>query len=255
MNKDLGIIIVAGGSGTRFGKQNKLLQYIPCSIHLPKFHTKHLPQESSLIAHNKNCSAYSECPVFICSLLNFYRLCPDHQIVLVCHSDLIDEYKKLTDNFIPENEFIFTTGGVERYNSVINGLDVLPDNVKYVAVHDAARPLANKKLLNKCLDSCKQRGSGIAAKKINDTVKRTSNDKKVIENIDRTNLWAIETPQIFRIQDLKSAYEKLIQSNATITDDAGAMELAGFSVFLVESPELNIKITNQSDIEYIKTFL
>lgn len=222
---ELGIVIVAGGTGSRFGKTNKLLEYI---------------------------SVY---PVFIYSLLNFRGSCPDNQIVLICSSDSIDEYKKLSDKFIPNNDFVFTTGGAERYNSVINGLKLLPNDVKYVAVHDAARPLANKELLHKCLESCRLRGSGVAAKKINDTVKLTTNDEKVVKNVDRTNLWTVETPQIFSIQELKSAYHKLIKDNISVTDDAGAMEYAGFPVYLVENPDINTKITHQSDIEYVKTLI
>ena len=213
-------------------------------------------QNLSLKARNKNRLAYiTAYPVFIYSLLNFRDSCPDSQIVLVCHSDLIDEFKRLTNKFIPDNQFVYTTGGAERYNSVINGLNALPKNVKFVAVHDAARPLANKKLLYKCLESCKNRGSGVAAKKINDTVKRTANDGKVLENIDRTNLRAVETPQIFKIDELKSAYRKLLRDKANVTDDAGAMEYADFPVYLVENPDINTKITHQSDIEYIKTLI
>jgi 2-C-methyl-D-erythritol 4-phosphate cytidylyltransferase len=225
INKELGIIIVAGGTSARFKGKNKLLEYL------------------------------LEYPVFIYSLLSFRNTCPDNQIVLVCHSDLIEEFKRLANKFIPNNRFVYTTGGTERYNSVIKGLNTLPKNIKYVAIHDAARPLANKKLLYECLDSCMCRGNGVAAKKINDTVKRTANDEKVIESVDRTNLWAVETPQVFKIDELKSAYKELLQSNAFVTDDAGAMENAGFPVYLVESPNINIKITHQSDIEYVKTLI
>jgi len=225
MNKELGIIIVAGGTGTRFGGTNKLLEYI------------------------------DEYPVFIYSLLNFRDTCPDNQIVLVCPSTLIEKYKKIADKFIPKNQFLYAAGGAERYNSAINGLNALPENIEFVAVHDAARPLANKKLLYKCLDSCKHRGSGIAAKRINDTVKRTENDGKVVKNINRANLWAVETPQMFKFDELKSAYRKLLQDKSTVTDDAGAMENAGFPVYLVENPDINTKITHKSDIIYIKELI
>jgi 2-C-methyl-D-erythritol 4-phosphate cytidylyltransferase len=255
MNKEFGIIIVAGGTGTRFGGRNKLLEYIPAQICLSKPRSSIASPESAKPSRKQKTKMPPAYPVFIYSLLNFRGSCPDTQIILVCHSDLIEEFKKLTNEFIPGNQFIYTTGGAERYNSVINGLNALPGNVKYVAVHDAARPLAGKKLLIKCLESCKNRGSGVAAKKINDTVKRTINDGKVLETLDRTNLWAVETPQIFKIDELKAVYSKLLQSNASVTDDAGAMEKAGYSVYLVENPDINTKITHQSDIEYIRTLV
>ncbi len=255
MNKELGIIIVAGGTGTRFGGGNKLLEYIPSSICLSKPHTPIAPPESPKPPPKQKIKMPPAYPVFIYSLLNFRNSCPDTQIVLVCHSDLIEKFKKLADKFIPENQFIYTIGGAERYNSVINGMNALPKSVKYVAIHDAARPLADKKLLYKCLEMCKQKGSGVAAKKINDTVKRTINENIVLESLDRTNLWTVETPQVFKIDELKSAYRTLLQDSASVTDDAGAMEYADFPVYLVENPDINTKITHQSDIEYIKTLI
>ena len=224
-NNNLGIVIVAAGAAKRFGKKNKLLEYI------------------------------GEYPVFIYSLLNFRGSCPDNQIVLVCHPDFIDEFKNLTDTFIPNNKFLYITGGIERYDSVINGLSSLPDKIEYVAVHDAARPLANRELLQKCLISCKLTGSGVAAKKINDTVKSADEYGKVIKNIDRKNLWTVETPQVFRFEELKLACHKLIEDNITVTDDAGAMEHAGFPVYLVENLDINTKITHQSDVNYIKALI
>ena len=224
-NNNLGIIIVAGGTGNRFGKENKLLEYI------------------------------SKYPVFIHSLLNFRGSCPDNQMVLVCHPDSINEYKKLADKFVPNNDFVYIKGGTERYNSVINGLNALPDHIEYVAIHDAARPLANKKLLNNCLESCKKLGSGIAAKKINDTIKSADKNGKITKTIDRENLWSIETPQVFKLEELKAAYQKIIKDKITVTDDAGAMEYTGYPVYLVENFDINTKITHQSDIKYIKAIM
>ena len=254
-NEELGIIIVAGGTSSRFGGTNKLLEYIPTQISLSKPRMSITTPNSPKPFRKQKIKMPPAYPVFIYSLLNFRASCPDSQIALICHTNLIETFKRLTNEFIPGNQFIYVTGGAERYNSVINGLNALPESVKYVAIHDAARPLANKKLLYKCLESCKSKGSGIAAKKINDTVKRTTNNGKVLESIDRTNLWAVETPQIFKIDELKSAYNMLLQKNASVTDDAGAMEKAGFPVYLVENPDINTKITHQSDIEYIKTLI
>ena len=255
MNNKLGIVIVAGGTSKRFFGKNKLLEYIPNHILNDPPDITQYGIDSGQLHRQAKTAMPPVYPVFICSLLNFRNACSDHQIVLVCHPELVKEYKKLSNKFIPGNNFIYTIGGTERHNSVINGLNALPDSVKYVAIHDAARPLANKKILNKCLDSCLKKGSGVAAKKINDTIKLATNDGKIIKSIDRTNLWAVETPQIFNIDDLKSAYQKLLQGNMAVTDDAGVMEYAGFSVYLVENHDINTKITYQSDIDYIRTLV
>jgi len=225
MNNDLGIVIVAGGSSTRYGAKPKLLE------------------------------SFSGYPLFIHSLLNFRNSCPDEQIVIVCHKTLLQEFKDLTIKFIPNSNFSFTTGGKERYNSVINGLHIFDNHIKYVAIHDAARPLAKQELLINCLKSCQDKGSGVAAKKINDTIKLTTDDGNVLKTIDRTHLWAIETPQVFRLDNLLTAYRKIINDSINVTDDAGAMEYAGFPVYLVENQNVNIKVTYQADKKFIEVLL
>jgi len=224
MNNDLGIIIVAGGTSSRYGK-NKLLDEI------------------------------SGIPVFVHSLKNFKDACPDNQIALVCSSNNIEIFKNAASKAIPENNFLFIIGGNERFNSVINGLNSLPLNVKYVAVHDAARPLTKKNILEQCIESCIKHGSGITAKKVTDTIKVADKNLKVNKTIDRTNLWSMETPQVFKLIELINAYKKITDENLSVTDDAEAMELSGHSVYLVNNPEPNIKITFPNDISYVESLI
>lgn len=218
MENLLGIIIVAGGSSSRYGEKNKLLETI------------------------------GGIPIFAHSLINFRNCCPDNQIILVCNGNYLSAYKNIINLLIPDNKFIFTEGGITRSDSVINGLNMFPENIKYVAIHDAARPLATASLLKRCLTSCISAGNGIAAKHITDTLKAVNNNGKVIKTIDRSKTWAIETPQVFKFDDIKNAYKYVKEKNIIITDDAGAMEQFGKEVFLVENPDYNFKITYPIDL-------
>lgn len=218
MENLLGIIVVAGGSSSRYGEKNKLLETI------------------------------AGIPVFAHALINFRSCCPDNQIVLVCSENYLPAYKNMANILIPDNEFIFTRGGTTRSDSVINGLNMLSEKIKYAAIHDAARPLAAAALLEKCLLSCISNGSGVAAKRISDTLKTADTRRKVLKTIDRSNSWAIETPQIFRFDDIKAAYKHVKEKGIIVTDDAGAMEHFGKDVFLVENQDYNFKITYPLDL-------
>lgn len=214
MNIDFGIVIVAGGTSARYGEKNKLLDEI------------------------------GGIPIVAHSMINFRHICPDNQIVLVCHSDFIQIYKDLISNYIPSNSFSYIEGGETRGDSVYKGLKILNQlQVQYAAIHDAARPLASSKLMMRCFEQCMKNGSAVAAKRITDTIKSADTNNRVISTIDRTKLWAIETPQIFKLQEILSAYTLVSAKGLTVTDDAGAMESFGKEIFLFENPEYNQKIT------------
>ena len=226
MEKSLGIIIVAGGSSSRYGEKNKLLETI------------------------------GGIPVFAHSLINFRNCCPDNQIILVCNQNYLSNYKNIISMLIPDNKFTFIQGGKTRSDSVVNGLNMLQKEIKYAAIHDAARPLATTSLMEKCLSSCISNGNGIAAKRITDTLKTADDKGKVLNTVDRNKSWAIETPQVFRLNEIRNAYKYVTGKNINVTDDAGAMEHFGKDVFLVENLDYNFKITYPLDlptVEFIYT--
>lgn len=227
MNKelysDVGIIILAGGSSNRFG-ENKLLQYI-----------------------NRK-------PILIFSLINFRNICPDKQIVVVCNSNYLKTYKDIINQYIPNNNFTFTEGGSKRQFSVISGMNMLPDTVNILAIHDAARPLASNTLLKKCIEACRVKNSGIAAKKIKDTIKYAY-DNIVTKTLNREHLWSIETPQVFNYKEIKKAYNNIVEAGYEITDDSQAMELSNYPVYIVNNESPNIKLTDSVDLKLIELLL
>ena len=168
--------------------------------------------------------------------------------MLVCNENYLSAYKNIINILIPDSKFILTQGGSTRSDSVLNGLNMLPEWIKYAAIHDAARPLATAALLEKCLSSCVSNGSGVAAKRITDTLKTADARRKVLKTIDRSNAWAIETPQMFKFDDIKGAYRHVKEKGIIVTDDAGAMEHFGKDVFLVENQDYNFKLTYPMDL-------
>jgi 2-C-methyl-D-erythritol 4-phosphate cytidylyltransferase len=143
------------------------------------------------------------------------------------------------------------TGGAARQDSVALGLAAVPPTARYVAVQDAARPFTSATLLRQCIRSARQHGSGVAARRVTDTIKVASAAGRVQSTPDRGTLWAAETPQVFRRDVLAAAYARVKQEHEQVTDDAQAVERLGHTVVLVEHTEDNRKITYAADFETV----
>lgn len=141
-------------------------------------------------------------------------------------------------------------GGKERADSVLVGLTAL-DSHSWVAVHDAARPCVSLSDLDKLFSLFENnQGGGILAMPVKDTMKRAQSEdsKKVSNTVDRDGLWHALTPQFFPLAQLRQALSEALEQKVTITDEASAMEWAGWPVNLVEGSERNIKITRPDDL-------
>lgn len=222
---DLGIVIAAGGSSSRYGAENKLFEKL------------------------------AGVPVFIHCLRNFLPVCRKDALVLVAPGNDIPAFEQLLNDNLSEASVKCVAGGDTRSQSVCNGLAVLPAGVEYVAVHDAARPLASAELLLMCLTEARKYDGALAAHPVADTLKKGSADDVIETTVDRSSLWAVETPQIFPLDKLQLAYEKARQTGGEFTDDAGVMESAGYRVKLVRNPDNNLKITYPKDIALAEALL
>ncbi len=151
-------------------------------------------------------------------------------------------------------------GGVTRADSVLNALTEL-DNMSdgddpWVLVHDAARPCLRHQDISHMLETLSDHPvGGILGIPVNDTVKRANSDQEITETIERHGLWRASTPQMFRLQVLKQALETAQKQQLTVTDEASAMELAGFQPMMVEGHSDNIKITLLQDLALANLFL
>ena len=172
--------------------------------------------------------------------------------------DKKDSHFKSSD-FAKDPKLIsITTGGKERFHSVLNALNALDQTAKpndWVLVHDAVRPCIRKEDINKLIEEvADDKVGGILANRIVDTVKQKNNGR-LVSTIDRQKLYIAQTPQMFRYAILKDSIEKAIKSNMHITDESEALESLNYSIRIVEGSSSNIKITTQEDIHLANYFL
>jgi 2-C-methyl-D-erythritol 4-phosphate cytidylyltransferase len=146
-------------------------------------------------------------------------------------------------------------GGESRSASVKNALATAPEATVAV-VHDAARPLVSRDLVERCLAALEPGIDGaIAAVPMTDTVKEAAPDGRVMRTLDRSTLWSIQTPQVFKAEVLREALERDAAALAAATDDAALVEDAGGVVRVVEAFPENIKVTRQSDLRIAEALL
>lgn len=194
-------------------------------------------------------------PVLAYSLHAFER-CPDIDgVILVARKDRIEAAWGMVQMFGFSKVKKVVQGGAARQDSVFNGLTEVEDSVSIVAVHDGARPCVTPELISETIRSAKRYGSGVAAAKVTDTTKEVARGYVVARTIDRSKLWAVQTPQTFRVQLLKDAFARVKKKRAKVTDEASAVELLGKEVRLVPSSWANVKLTRLDDLPLVAALL
>ena len=143
-------------------------------------------------------------------------------------------------------------GGADRQASALCGLRALPGDADIALIHDGARPFVTGDVIRRVIDSVRRFGSGVAAVPARDTVKRADADGWVLETLDRSELWMMQTPQGFYAKDLLAAHEAAV---ARYTDDAALMEAAGHRVRLVMGAYDNVKMTSPEDVRMTQGML
>jgi 2-C-methyl-D-erythritol 4-phosphate cytidylyltransferase len=149
----------------------------------------------------------------------------------------------------------FVHGGESRSASVRHAVEAAPEASVFV-VHDAARPLVTRELVERCIDALEPGIDGaIAAVPMTDTVKEVAPDGRVLRTLDRATLWAVQTPQVFRADILRLALERDAAALAAATDDAWLVDDVGGVVTVVEAFPQNIKVTHESDLRIAEALL
>ncbi len=168
-----------------------------------------------------------------------------------------DEYWQALD-IKSDKPMIITTGGMERCHSVLSALQSLDEYAEpqdWVLVHDAARPCLRSLDIDKLINEVSEHPvGGLLALPVKDTMKR-SDGNAITETVERNNLWHALTPQMFRLTDLRSALEKILEKDLIVTDEAQAMEMMQQMPLLVEGHMDNIKITHPQDLELATHYL
>jgi 2-C-methyl-D-erythritol 4-phosphate cytidylyltransferase len=139
-------------------------------------------------------------------------------------------------------------GGPVRSDSVRRALAAAPE-ADVVVVHDAARPLVTRELVERCIAGLEGYDAAIAAARVTDTVKEVDEAGRVVKTLDRSTLWAVQTPQVFNAAVLRRALDRPVDELAKATDDASLIEDLGGSVHVIEAPPGNIKVTTPHDLD------
>lgn len=163
-------------------------------------------------------------------------------------------------NYQSAKPLLIAKGGNERSDSVLNALMLLKQHADttervFALVHDAARPCVRNDDIKTLIDQASDDNGGLLALAVRDTMKRSDDENNSLSTVDRNNLWHALTPQMFKLDLLIDALEKAEKQQLAITDDASAMELAGYLPKLIEAHEDNIKITRAFDLELAELYI
>jgi len=165
------------------------------------------------------------------------------RVVIVTRAELVQEARTLCDG-LPKLQTV-VAGGDSRAQSVLCGLDAV--ETPLVAIHDGARPLVTKEIIDAAVDAAEDCGAAAPAVAVHDTIKVAKNGV-VQATPDRSTLFAVQTPQVFDTRKIKAAICEALAEGMPLTDDCSAAELAGMEVCLTQGSEENLKITVPSDL-------
>lgn len=186
-------------------------------------------------------------PVIAHAISAFEKANSVSAIIVVAREDRHRDLEKLVRDQNWKKIQSVIAGGEHRQDSVRAGLEQLSEDARYVAVHDAARPLVTAEQIERVYQACLEQGAATLADPITDTLKRADVDRVVSESVDRHQLFAMQTPQIFARELLIEAYETVTAKNILVTDEVSAVEYLGRKVVLVPNEDFNFKITYPRD--------
>lgn len=215
--KKFSLIITAGGTSSRYGNTNKLLE---------KINDKTVIEET------------------VSKFVDFDEI---DEIIISANNSIIEILSELLKN--PKIKII--EGGNTRQKSVYNALQVIKN--EYVLIHDGARPLIRKDTIAYVLEAVVDKNAVTVMTKTTDTIKEVDSTGRIIRTIDRAKLYNTQTPQAFKTSIIKDAHEKLKDGN--YTDDCSMLEALNIPVYIVNGSYTNIKITIKSDLDFAKLYV
>jgi 2-C-methyl-D-erythritol 4-phosphate cytidylyltransferase len=219
-------IIVAAGKGTRMG-----------------------PQVDKLFLE------LNGCPVVAHTWRRFDEAQCIDEILMVVRDGLQAAFAALAKQYRFKKPFRLVVGGKERQDSVWNGLEALSPGAEIVAIQDAARPCTSQALIAATVAAARKMGAAVAAQHVTDTIKESRDGKLIERTLDRSRLWAVQTPQTFRVDIIRRALAAVRQKGLLVTDDTAACELIGQPVHLVLSADPNPKVTRPEDLPAVEGLL
>ena len=219
-------IIVAAGKGTRMG-----------------------PQVDKLFLE------LNGCPIVAHTWQRFDDSGCIDEILMVVRDGMQAAFEALGQKYKFQKPFRLVAGGKERQDSVWNGLEALSPGTGIVAIQDAARPCTSPALIEATVAAAREMGAAVAAQPVTDTIKESRDGKLIERTLDRSRLWAVQTPQTFRVDIIRRALSAVRQKGLLVTDDTAACELIGQPVQLVLSTAPNPKVTRPEDLPCVEAVL
>ena len=177
------------------------------------------------------------------------------EIILVTRDDARPVLEDLAKRINAQKPWQLVAGGVERQDSVWNGVNATAAESEIIAIQDGARPCTPLAAIQLALVTAREMGAAVLARRLADTLKRGDGEGQIVGTVDRENLWTVQTPQVFRREIILAALVKVRDEGLSITDDTAACEALGQSVKLVECDQPNPKATTPADLPYIESLL
>ena len=181
-------------------------------------------------------------PIIVLTIQRFLHFDPKLRVVVVIPEKDECLWESIRQEFLLGIPLITTFGGTQRFDSVKNGLNKIDEGL--VAIHDAVRPFVEFKTIQTSFESAKKTGSGVAAVDLKDSIREVVKGRN--KYVDRSKFKIIQTPQTFRVREIKQAFK--IVKDSSFTDDATVFEMGGFEVSLVPGSYSNRKITTVEDL-------
>lgn len=199
-------------------------------------------------AGKKNFSLILGKPVLAHTLYPF-EACPlvDAIILVIKPEDRDYCVKEVVERYGFKKVCAIVDGGAERQDSVANGLAAIKDGADVIVVHDGARPLATPDIIEAAINKAASEGAAIVAVPVKDTIKEVS-DGLVVRTLPRQSLWAVQTPQAFKVDIIRRAHEAARRDGFYGTDEAALVERLGMNVSIVAGSYENLKITTDEDL-------
>ena len=186
-------------------------------------------------------------PVLVHTLRAFQQCPLISEVVVVTREDLLVEIADLCRDFALTKVTKVVKGGKERIHSVQAGLQEVREDAELIAIHDGARPLLPPDVLEEVLQTAARTGAAAPAVPVTDTVKRAQ-DGLAVETVDRSTLFAVQTPQVFQADLIRAAVQKALEDGEVLTDDCAAVERLGMKVSLTRGSRENLKLTTPFDL-------
>lgn len=228
MAERVGIVVVAGGSGSRMGAA--------------------MPKQFLEVAGR---------PVLVRTIERMHAALPDSQIVVVLPEAHVELWQECYEKAKCKVEHSIALGGATRFDSVASGIAALSDDCTLIAVHDGVRPMLSVEMIRRGVECAEKNGAAVPVIAVVDSI-REVDQQGASHAVDRSRLRAVQTPQVFRADLLKKAYEAIgarLDDRSKATDDASVVEMYGHAVALYEGEPQNLKLTTPTDLSVAEMIL